>query len=1008
MQEEILLKKSRKGTTVVYFDTNLSLGERDSVPSVVLLDQQGRPKYINQFDGNEVWIRNSQNNLVQPNEYDQYYTGHSYSDAFNFVFSEEERDVYRQNFLNEMEFLFEGASQSFVFFHDSEVDDLFVTTNLVRTRDFLDTLNVYNNLVNSFPEQESKTGTLMGTLNALQNIRDESGNKVKIPLANVPVGVFIASDEFPTIGSLDSQGDRITLNLKEGSSQGEYFDTQSYNQDTTEYLRSGSRFETIPDHYKHFTYTNDNGEFILNNVPIGGQVLLFEVDLFKQGLTKDEIALNNFPFPVDEEPNLDTIPSLFYRQIPLDVIQNWGVFQTGYTEININVNLDLRKWTTFYTTPISYQGKTLEELQAKGYNSPLTFEIRDMSLEGYPIKNKEIVEIHSMYDREEDSRIFWYNEFAQRKKSAQFRTRGYHAFKVPANMYDPEGERTDSNGNPTGKKGVWLAGYQISQHYISKETIFRHTGLEKVLTDESTYVTRDHFNLNKNNTTYNAPNSEAQGVIGQFPYEKPWSVSYPEKYKIPRKPTEVNPNYQFLDDEGRKYIERPRYLDGDLVGRQFSDFSDSNNDSPLGGTGGYGVARDSNSNSYYKNNFSKTVTQNFIYKYEQGVNENEKYSNGYKPNTSFPVDDGVSSVLNGEKYQRVECGYGYWLRPEGMPRIYSDPVYNGSEVMLDTDTENPNSLVTESQASGGWFVSVAPYENSVSVGNFEDGTKILLEMGGDSKIPEGSLDIYRILDPSPYNLVNPDPVPKLQFVKLNFQRLFSQRGKSSKELRPEIKNSGNDGGQKFWSGDDITEGNYKTMINLTLKITNKGVVSVDFMGIATLDPNQSYDISLSTFGKFDWLELELPTNSIFDFEEFKYTKARYDFEWQNITLYNGGNNINAGLANLNAEGAENFSREIRDVNLAGGDENDIPNFYLRTELINCATNYSGDDNECTDDFKTRDDYTHTIEINGMALVNPEQENGVWFKSHFTSSKLEDYTCNVSGGPSGLIPFKVIP
>ena len=967
MQEEILLKKSRTGTTVVFFDTKLPLGEKGSVPSTVLLNQQGVPKYVSQFDGKEVWLRNSQNNLVQPNEFDQYYTGHSYADAYNFVFNEEDKNQLKSTFSEEMNSRFEGSSKSFVFFHDAEIDDLFITTKLLRSRDFLDTLDVYNNLTNSLPTQESDTGTLMGTLNALQPIRDEAGNKIRIPLANVPVGVFMPSTQFPSLGALDSQGERLTLNLKENSSQDEYFDPQSFVQNTSEYLKSGSEFDTIPSHYKHFTYTNDNGEFILNNVPTGSQVLLFEVDLFKQGLTKDEIALNNFPFPLNDEPNLDTIPSLFYRQIPLDVIPNWGTFQTGYTEVNIDVNLDLRKWVTFFTTPITYEKKTIEELQAIGYNSPLTFSIRDMSLEGYPIKDKEIVEIHNMYERVEDSRITWDNEFAQRKKNAEFRTSGYHAFKIPANMYDPEGFKTDANGNPTGNKGVWLAGYQISQHYINKDIIFRHTGLEKIYLNETEYATRDHFNLNRDNTAYSEQNSSSVGVQGSFPYEKPWSPLYPEKYSIPKSPVALNPDYNFLNEDGQKIIERPKYLDGDLVGKQFGNFSDEGGTSAyVGGTGGYAVSYDDEGSDWFRNSFSQTVTQNFLYKYEQGVNQNEMYANGYKPNVYFPIDSGVSSVLNGEKYQRIECGYGYWLRPEGMPRVF---MYSwGGEGMLHYDTKNPNSTVSASDATDSSRISVAPYSNSVSFESRENGREIALEMGNTPNIKEGSLDIYRILDPSPYNLVSKNPIPIAQFVELDFYKIYSQRGKSSssKRLRPQRDNTSTGDGNKFWT--DANDGNTKTMQNLRLIITNKGAIDADIMGMFTLAPNESRSITEGEMGSFNGLKLTLPTNSDFDFEDFKYTTASYGFRWGDITLYKG---------NLDAEGEENFYRDINTTNLIGGNENNIPRYYLRTTLTNCQTNYK--DGDYHNDWK---DTVQSIAIRGMAFVNPDQDKGNWYSSWF--------------------------
>jgi len=1003
MQEEILYKKSRIGTSVLYFNTSFSEGEVEgSVPSVALLNNLGVPKYVNQFDGKEVWIRNSNNNWVRPNEFDVYYTGYSYSEAYSYVFNDQDKEVAKLQYYQDMINRFGSNTTSYIMFHDAEIDDTFVTTKLIRSRATLDTLNVYNNLTNSLGDQESDTGTLMGTLVARQNLRDEAGNKVQIPLANVPVGVFLTSDDFPDLNSQNNNGDRITFNLREGANQEEYFDSQSFTQDVNEYLRSGSQFDTIPNHYKLFTYTNENGEFVLNNVPTGSQVLMFEVDLFKQGLTKDEIALNNFPFPVEDNADLDKTPSLFYRQIPVEVIPTWGSFQTGYTEINVKVNLDLRKWVTFYTSPITYEGRAIEELQAKGYESPLTFEIRDMSLEGYPVNNKEIVEIHNMNDRDPDSRLRWYPEFAQRKRNAEFRTKGYHAFKLPANMYDPDGFKTDKFGNPTSLRGVWLAGYQIAMYYIKKDSIFRHTGMKKVFLDSQNFVSRDHFNLNINNETYTASNSGAQGIIGDFPYEKPWTPNYPVPYSIPRSPTQLNPNFEFLDEQGRHYIERPRYLDGDLVGKRFAEFYDSEGDSPLGGVGGYAVSQDNITTEFFRNNFSKTVTQNFIYKYERSQNEQDMYSNGYKPNDPiFGVDAGASSVLNGEQYQRVECGYGYWLRPEGMPRIANYPWWGGSEAMFDRDTKNPNQTVSISQATSNSFVSVAPYTNSIDFGDFVDGKRVSMEFGNSPSIQEGVLDIYRILDPSPYNLVVPDPAPVLQFVELRFGEFYAQRGKSVERLKPAEENSGNSQGERFWTSG---VGGIKTRIEARLKITNKGDVDVTFEGY-TLAPNQSLEFFEGQIGggSFRNMILTLPTNSQFDFDEFKYVAAKYKFEWLNLNLYNGGNQTTP-------EGPQGFSVPINQTNALGGDENAVPKYYLRTRLLNCKTNYddgSGiEGSGCKSNWIDADWGHHTIAIAGMAIVNPDQNKGGWYDSYFSSTPITANNATCGPGPNGTIYYQL--
>jgi len=89
---------------------------------------------------------------------------------------------------------------------------------------------------------------------------------------------------------VDDNGSRISFNLKEASKQSDYFNTESFSADTEQFLQDGSNFTQVPSHYKFMTYTNDEGEFVIHNVPTGTQTMVFEVDMFKQGLTKDEIS----------------------------------------------------------------------------------------------------------------------------------------------------------------------------------------------------------------------------------------------------------------------------------------------------------------------------------------------------------------------------------------------------------------------------------------------------------------------------------------------------------------------------------------------------------------------------------------------------------------------------------------------------------------------------------------------------------------------------------------------
>jgi hypothetical protein len=561
MTETIELKTLRSGTTVTLFSTALEADGVSSHKAFVVLNDTGSPIYCQTFETIPMW-RDQNNDLVplDPNV-TNYVVGSMRIERLNYPLNAYERDRISANWHTQMSILFSGMSTSHIMFEDTMIDDMFINISLNRTYATLDTLNVYNNLVNSFPVQESKTGTVFGKLKAIQKIVDQNGNSISIPLKHVPIGIFNPTDTYPTPVSSDENGNRITMNLRESAQRNSYFNTQSFTADTTAFLRSGYEFNTIPEHYRYVTETNDEGEFVLHNIPIGTQTLFFEIDLFKQGLTYDEIALNFFPFPADDDPNISSLPSLFFRQFPIDVVPTWGTVQTGYTETNISVDLDLRKWATYFVEQVSYNRLDFQNLQELGIISPLSFSIRNMAKDGYPISKLPIVEIPDMLLRDEDHVLVWGNEFAQLKTKAQFFTGGYHAFKLPANMYDPNGRKTDKNGDPTDSYGVWLAGYQISMYYSEKDELFRNTGSFKYYTDSTSYVTRDHYRLNINNTDLTQQNSSTQPDFDSFPYEKKWDHTYPEPYSIPRTPRVLNPYFDVLNNQGKRWLERPLFLD---------------------------------------------------------------------------------------------------------------------------------------------------------------------------------------------------------------------------------------------------------------------------------------------------------------------------------------------------------------------------------------------------------------------------------------------------------------
>ena len=66
-----------------------------------------------------------------------------------------------------------------------------------------------------------------------------------------------------------------------------------------------------------------------------------------------EIDLNVSPIPKTNELSFSESPHLVYREIPINVLTSWGdPLNFGYTRVDIDINLDLRKWTTYFLPPI--------------------------------------------------------------------------------------------------------------------------------------------------------------------------------------------------------------------------------------------------------------------------------------------------------------------------------------------------------------------------------------------------------------------------------------------------------------------------------------------------------------------------------------------------------------------------------------------------------------------------------------------------------------------------------
>lgn len=900
-QERIKLKIKKKVSIGKYFTTYSGQTSEDNLFSYAISEGVNSP--INLIENiNDYFIkRNKNNNFIHHPSY-IIHTGTTIVTKTELL-SETQKDKLKANYINSIKnnFLSSGGSLSgtpfsYVTFEDIEDNDLYVNIFLNRTIDNLDTLNVYNVPINEIPKQESKTGVVFGKLEAVQKLVDINGKKIKIPLRNVPIAIFNPSEEFPTISSLDSDSNRIRLNIKENIFTGNYFNQESKQTDFS-FLNDTSEIDKIPDKYKYSSTTNENGEFVIFNVPVGTQTLMYEVDLLKQGLTHDEIALNFFPYPVEDDPNVDSIPQYSFRQFPIEVVPAWGDFQTGYTQVNISTVLDLRKWSTYFISPISFKNKSIEELINSGINTKLTCEIRDMSkaLDKNPVA-VEVVQIPDVYNRNFEQVTEWNGEvqYKQKKSKVEFLTSNFNAFKIPANLYDSGG----TNSNQT--KGVWLNAYQFKMYYSDKENIYKATGFERewLKVDKKLIsIGRNNYDLNKN-AEYGLLTSKPEGKIGKFPYEKPWSIDYPEPYKIPSVPKIINPNKKYDANGFPLSATEPKYLDGDKVGI-----------SPLFGSKSDGYGAQIIGGAHNPNQFAREVTAYSIYKYESLDQWDEQYSNGYQPlfPNEFSDFGTISKVEEGEKWQRLESGYAYWLKPEGWPRISNN---SWGDTLLNSD------YIKIAEGSAPAKLSPRSYVNNVDTSHREN---IMIKM--DNSVDyyrAGALDIYRIL--SPNKVIKPLPAPVEKFIKINFQDLIFESARKNAPFNW-LEIGGGEGQTKQFHRVQTT----------SIIIRNQGAIKVSITIGGT-----SLEISPGTDGNFEgeigpYSEILLPANNVFDGESNSYQRAKYEITLGAVIsdTSNQDGPYESGKGSICYGGRiSTYTNGLDSNGLLAKIENEIPTYYL--------------------------------------------------------------------------------
>ena len=920
-QEEILLKTDRTGVTFYTFSTKAfnQTPENEEqyggpFPSYVLYNNNNQPTGLYNFDGVNLLGMNSKYNYVAISQLTTNYfvTGYSVVNIIDSNLSDEEIqdkiNLSLSRLADPTKTPNANGAKNHVFYKKHVLSDMFVNIKMERSFNSLDTLKVYNNLINSIPTQEAKTGVVFGSLTASQQITDENGLTVKIPLRNVPVGIFKKSETFPATTSLDDDGNRISLNLTQSSPLAAYFNTESFDNDLL-YLQNGSAFTSVPDQYKYVTFTNENGEFIIYDVPIGEQVLMFEVDLFKQGLTKDEIQHNFFPFPVNENPNIDNIPSFFFRQVPIDVFPAWGTSQTGYTEVDVNVNLDLRKWTTYIFAPAAYGNEKLEVSTARNAANTFKIEILDMTSEGFIQKPVEVVQVANDLDRQEGDQYLWYDEFKSKRKRLEYSQFGCHVLKLPGNIYDPNAYRTNKDGIPANgnsfHKGVWLSAYEFAC-YVNPIRNVRYSGGFR---NRHTHKVWSHFNLNY--TQQNTISNQLTKSLNQFPYEKKWSINYPTPYSIAKKPVLERYAYRSERTFGavngdlsvptpHMAVQEPAYSDGDLVGNVYVGAAG-------GDAGGFGLqVKD---NVYFPNRIASVATLDYMYKYEKGVAWNERYANGYEPywtsatQTFHPIYfngnpwnyhgalalNGMSSVNGGEAYQRLECGYGYFMKYQDWNLVWrwpwatdiyfqlnSNPGYTSDGIYAFGAISINGSIVNTTNNTAYYAATTWNLDDL----NYAFGFDQLYNNG----INEGGIDIYRIVNSGTENIKLPEQFLIPTYAMMRFggkaNRLWTMIIVNSGVKQVSIKNRFN---SEVW-----VEGNSVAPTNLWIE-KNEDIV-LDLGGYLVIDstvrtntqnPTRSrYNVpnSLNPKATVEYTELTFEGNTSFNPNTNRYDSVVYDIQ----------------------------------------------------------------------------------------------------------------------------------
>lgn len=917
--------------------------------SFAKFSQNGELIDFQPYDGNYFYERNpGNNNFIISNN--SYITGYTIVKKLDRVLSSQEKINFYENFKEENQF---GQNIKFgVKFEEVPLDDMFVNISLIREYDFLDTLSIKNNLQGEWPTSSSNTGVVFGKLLAVQKIKDENDEFIKIPLRNVPIIILNKENDLVSLNPQQNINARIPLNCQENSNRDLYFDDFSYNFDKR--ILPEIESKNVGETYRYSTITNENGEFIIPDVPIGLQTLIFEIDLLKQGLTLDEIDLNVSPIPKTNELSFSESPHLVYREIPINVLTSWGdPLNFGYTRVDIDINLDLRKWTTYFLPPITFFKKEYEEILRAGFQPGFRIKVRDMALRNklnnalYPNESIECVVIQDIKNRNNKIALGWFNEIRQLRDIIFFNNFEYNALKLPANIYDPNGfkrngdgsNKTDSVSGRPNQKGVWLSSYEFKIFTIDENLGYRETGflsdVGKKLNLTGTTNNKSHYALNTNLESIGRLNVTGitENGVGKFPYEKAWNYNYPTPYLIPESPKLKNSNKIFIDDQIPENNILPRFLDGDLVGYNTGENAYSLDGKIFGGWG----AQSNVVRTVFANKFAQQVTTSPLYRYEINGSFSEEYSNGYTPNNGYPnlPPNQRSIVKNGELYQRLECGHGYFVWIQGFPRIWNK---KDNDEMIPTDYLTTNlPQISSNPVDSSSYISNYSNLNSLFLNdtlltnNLDVNTKINI---GLNNLNNGYAYFYRIINPDPNNLIPAEPPFISKFIKINLQNTFIQRGERERiKAIMATDNTAKGDKAKFYNFFDAKTA---TKDNLKFIIINRGEVSVI---ITNPVDNKSKRVKPGEEIEFNLFQIyqssiQLPTNTDFDAEKNTYNNASYEFYFKDVEIINTKNNI---VRKFNVTKGGNRGNEIfvPIVNFKGETEIDtIPELFLTTTIFN--------------------------------------------------------------------------